>query len=127
MNLAHTCVEFRFQHALKNNKQGLQKPLPFSFFTLNQLFMEGIFRGIGKVGGLVVGDICHAQIAEHFEDGLAIVSEGQFGIIKATIYQHPYRQGFSAVNKAFEYLVHGRLPEKEECILKNEIKLVENL
>ena len=51
----------------------------------------------------------------------------QFGIIKATIYQHPYRQGFSAVNKAFEYLVHGRLPDKEECILKNEIKLVENL
>lgn len=51
----------------------------------------------------------------------------QFGIIKATIYQHPYRQGFSAVNKAFEYLVHGRLPEKEEFIYKNEIKLFENL
>ena len=51
----------------------------------------------------------------------------QFGIIKATIYQHPYRQGFSAVNKAFEYLVHGRLPEKDMCILKNEIKLFENL
>ncbi|MBE6084339.1 MAG: LacI family DNA-binding transcriptional regulator [Selenomonas ruminantium] len=51
----------------------------------------------------------------------------QFGIIKATIYQHPYRQGFSAVNKAFEYLVHGRLPEKEEYIFKNEIKLFENL
>lgn len=51
----------------------------------------------------------------------------QFGIIKATIYQHPYRQGFSAVNKAFEYLVHGRLPEKEEFIFKNEIKLFENL
>lgn len=51
----------------------------------------------------------------------------QFGIIKATIYQHPYRQGFSAVNKAFEYLVHGHLPEKEEFIYKNEIKLFENL
>lgn len=51
----------------------------------------------------------------------------KFGIIKATIYQHPYRQGYSAVNKAFEYLVHGRLPDKEAYILKNEIKLLENL
>ena len=49
------------------------------------------------------------------------------GLIKATIYQHPYRQGFSAVNKAFEYLVHGHVPEKELCIMKNEIKLFENL
>lgn len=49
------------------------------------------------------------------------------GIITATIYQHPYRQGFSAVNKAFEYLVHGHLPEKGSYILKNEIKLYENL
>ena len=51
----------------------------------------------------------------------------KFGIIKATIYQHPYRQGYSAVNKAFEYLVHGHLPDKDACIMKNEIKLFENL
>ena len=49
------------------------------------------------------------------------------GLIKATIYQPPYRQGFSAVNKAFEYLVHGHVLEKELCIMKNEIKLFENL
>ena len=40
---------------------------------------------------------------------------------------HPYRQGYSAVNKAFEYLVHGHLPDKDACIMKNEIKLFENL
>jgi len=49
------------------------------------------------------------------------------GLIKATIYQHPYRQGYTAINKAFEYLVHGRRPDKEAYILKNEIKLLENL
>lgn len=49
------------------------------------------------------------------------------GLIKATIYQHPYRQGHVAINKAFEYLVHGRRPDHEAYILKNEIKLLENL
>ena len=49
------------------------------------------------------------------------------GLIKATIYQHPYRQGHTAINKAFEYLVHGRRPDHEAYILKNEIKLLENL
>lgn len=51
----------------------------------------------------------------------------RFGIIKATIYQHPYRQGHSAVNRAFEFLVKGRTPDKDSYILKNEIKLYENL
>lgn len=51
----------------------------------------------------------------------------EFGLIKATIYQHPYRQGHTAINKAFEYLVHGREPEKDCYIFKNEIKLLENL
>lgn len=51
----------------------------------------------------------------------------EFGIIKATIYQHPYRQGHNAVNRAFEYLVNGRMPDKVTDIMKNEIKLFENL
>lgn len=51
----------------------------------------------------------------------------EFGLIKATIYQHPYRQGHTAINKAFEFLVHGRQPDKDSYIFKNEIKLLENL
>lgn len=49
------------------------------------------------------------------------------GIIKATIYQHPYRQGNIAVRTAFEYLVNGQLPKKDKTIMKNDIKLYENL
>lgn len=49
------------------------------------------------------------------------------GIIKATIYQHPFRQGRSAINRAFEFLVNGRQPAKDSYIFKNEIKLYENL
>lgn len=49
------------------------------------------------------------------------------GIIKATIYQHPYRQGRLALDLAFNYLVKGHVPDSRSYILKNEIKLIENL
>ncbi len=49
------------------------------------------------------------------------------GIIKATIYQHPYRQGHLALDLTFNYLVKGYFPDCNTYILKNEIKLIENL
>ncbi len=49
------------------------------------------------------------------------------GIIKAIIYQHPYRQGHLALDLAFNYLVKGHFPDCRAYILKNEIKLIENL
>lgn len=48
-------------------------------------------------------------------------------IIKAVIYQHPYRQGQKAMQLTFEYLVNGIRPDKSEYIMKNEIKILENL
>ena len=49
------------------------------------------------------------------------------GIITAIIYQHPYRQGRRAMEVAFEYLINGRQPRYDEYLVKNEIKLLENL
>ncbi len=49
------------------------------------------------------------------------------GIIKAVIYQHPYRQGRRAMELAFDYVVNGREPRESTHIMKNEIKLLENL
>lgn len=49
------------------------------------------------------------------------------GVVKAILYQHPIRQGRMAVSLAFEYLVNGRMPEKKNYIMKNEIRLLENL
>lgn len=48
-------------------------------------------------------------------------------VITAAIYQHPYRQGRRAMEIVFEYLVNGIAPNKEKHIMKNEIKLLENL
>lgn len=48
-------------------------------------------------------------------------------VIKAVIYQHPYRQGQRAMQIVFEYLVNGIKPDKTKHIMKNEIKILENL
>lgn len=48
-------------------------------------------------------------------------------VIKAVIYQHPYRQGQRAMQIVFEYLVNGISPDKSRHIMKNEIKILENL
>lgn len=49
------------------------------------------------------------------------------GIVRAILYQHPYRQGRRSMDIAFEYLVNGIEPRRRRFILKNEIKLLENL
>lgn len=48
------------------------------------------------------------------------------GLIKATICQQPWMQGYQAVVMAMEYLGKGIAP-KEDFIIKNEIKILENI
>lgn len=48
------------------------------------------------------------------------------GLIKATICQQPWTQGYQAVITAMEYLGKGIIP-KENYIIKNEIKISENI
>ncbi len=49
------------------------------------------------------------------------------GIIKATICQEPFRQGYCAVHTAVQYLVYGELPSADSYAVKNEIKIYENI
>lgn len=49
------------------------------------------------------------------------------GIIQATIYQHPRRQGQIAMQVIFDYLVNGKTPEKDLYLLTNEIRIKENV
>lgn len=49
------------------------------------------------------------------------------GVIRAILYQHPYHQGKRAADLAFEFVVHGKKPGKEQYILSNEIRILENL
>lgn len=48
-------------------------------------------------------------------------------VIQAAIYQHPRQQGKRAMQIAFDYLVNGIRPDKEKYLMRNEIRLLENI
>ena len=62
-----------------------------------------------------------------FDSVPATVEMMRQGIVRAIIYQHPFRQGNLAARLAFEYVVQGKVPTKDKYIMKNDIKLLENL
>ena len=51
----------------------------------------------------------------------------QKGIINATICQQPFTQGNKSMHIAFERLVSGMEPLRDQYIMKNEIKIFENI
>lgn len=48
------------------------------------------------------------------------------GMVKATICQQPFTQGYKSLDIAVNYLVNGIHPYKEVYTMKNEIKIYEN-
>lgn len=80
--------------------------------------------------------VCRAVMSLGLENNITIVSFDKVdatiemmerGLIKATICQQPYTQGNKSIHIAFDYLVSGIKPDKEHYIMKNEIKIYENL
>lgn len=49
------------------------------------------------------------------------------GVVKAALYQHPHQQAAKAIRAAFEYLVNGVRPEKQQDIVQNEIRILQNV
>lgn len=48
-------------------------------------------------------------------------------VIQAAIYQHPRQQGQRAMQIVFDYLVNGIPPDKKKYLMRNEIRLLENI
>ena len=49
------------------------------------------------------------------------------GLIQAAIYQHPHQQGRRAMQIMFDYLVNGIVPDRKAYIMRNEIRIKENV
>lgn len=80
--------------------------------------------------------VCRAIMALGLEKKLTVVSFDDVpstvemmrkGIVKATICQQPFLQGNKSVHAAFDYLMSGIKPESDQFIVKNEIKILQNL
>lgn len=83
--------------------------------------VEGVCQAVEDTGRVnQVQVICHDKTPE-------IVEMMKKDIIVATVEQSPFQQGYQAVKTAFHCLVTGQLPEQEKIIVKNEIKILENL
>lgn len=61
-----------------------------------------------------------------FDSTPQIMAAIQHGEIRATICQQPFVQGYESVKAAYHFLVGGVKP-REQFIVKNEIKIAENL
>ncbi|WP_033171097.1 LacI family DNA-binding transcriptional regulator [Selenomonas sp. ND2010] len=48
-------------------------------------------------------------------------------IIQAAIYQHPRQQGRKAMQVVFDYLVNGFRPDQKKYLMRNEIRILENV
>ena len=62
-----------------------------------------------------------------FDTVPGIVEMMKKGIIDATIYQHPRRQGQIAMQLAYDCLINGIRSEKTVHIIKNDIRIAQNL
>ena len=87
------------------------------------------------VGAGVYG-ACKAVISLGLESKMSIICYDRVpttiemmnkGIIKATICQQPFTQGNRSIHTMFNYLVSGARPEKVQLIVKNEIRILENI
>ncbi|MDF2564426.1 MAG: LacI family transcriptional regulator [Massilibacillus sp.] len=103
--------------------------------TKEMLLKHPDITAIFIVAGGVYG-VCRAVLSLGVQQKLTIISFDSVPttvemlkkqIIQATIYQHPYTQGHKSVDVVFNYLVHGLQPNKVQHILKNEIKILENI
>lgn len=103
--------------------------------TKNMLTSHPEIDAVFVVAAGVYGT-CRAILAMGLAERISVVSFDKVpttvemmkqGLIKATICQQPFTQGNRAVRIAFDYLVSGTLPKTDRVILKNEIKILENL
>ena len=79
---------------------------------------------------------CRAVLALHKEKSITIIAFDTIPttiemmkkqVIRAAIYQHPAQQGQRAMQVVFDYLINGIKPEKGRYIMKNEIRILQNL
>ena len=97
----------------------------------NQPNLDAIFIVAGGVYG-----VCRAIIEMGQAEKLTVICFDSVpktiemmekGIIKVSICQQPYTQGYKSIQIVFDYLIKGIKPDKQIYYTKNEIKIVENL
>lgn len=104
-----------------------------AFIETNKLLQEYPQTDTLFLAASGAAGVCRAVKEQGREDIIIIACDSsptvvqlmQEGLIKATITQQPWQQGYRALQMAVEYLVYGMVEEKP--VIENEIKLLENV
>ncbi len=108
--------------AYENTLQSLDAhPEINAFFIATSGGTHGVCKALAKMGR--TEDITVVS----FDITPAVRSAMQSGIIDAAIYQHPRRQGQIAMQIAYDQLISGISPSHSKYLMKNEIRILENL
>ena len=94
---------------------------------INALFAATSGGIYGACRAIMACQPSHDMTVVVFDNLPTTVELMEQGIVQATIYQHPRRQGQIAMQIVFDYLVNGKAPEKELYLLTNEIRIKENI
>lgn len=94
---------------------------------INALFAATSGGIYGACRAIMASSLQHKMTVVVFDTLPTTVELMEQGMIQATIYQHPRRQGQIAMQIIFDYLVNGKPPEKELYLLTNEIRIKENI
>ncbi|WP_167956704.1 LacI family DNA-binding transcriptional regulator [Anaerosporobacter faecicola] len=107
--------------AYENTRKMLEKHKDISAIYIVAAGTVGVCKAVEQAGLVDQITIVSSDLIPETRDLI------QRGIIKATICQQPFTQGYKAVNMAFKRLVSNITPTKELNITKNEIKILENM
>ena len=62
-----------------------------------------------------------------FDDVPETVAMMRSGLVKAVVCQQPFQQGYRAVRAAFDAFLAGSVRAREDIIMENQIKILENV
>ena len=88
------------------------------------LVAAGIYGVCRAVQSFLPGRRLHIVSFDHIPQTEELM---RAGLIHATICQQPFAQGYEAVKLAFNSLMSGAPPKKPQFIVKNDIRILENL
>lgn len=83
-----------------------------------------------------VEGVCRAVLEMGLENEITIVSFDDIpitrkmiekGVIRATICQQPFEQGYRSIELAYDYFLSNQRLDNDKYIVRNEIKILENL
>ncbi|WP_207721712.1 LacI family DNA-binding transcriptional regulator [Christensenella tenuis] len=96
------------------------------FPEIDTIFLAaaGVYGACRAVQSFLPGRKLHIVSFDHIPQTGELM---QAGLIHATICQQPFAQGYEAVKLAFNSLMSGAPPQEQQYIVKNEIRILENL